>query len=111
MDGDRWYPQGKSPCDVLHKLVEVFASKGWLNKELSIRHQDKRHWISCNEERFLAYQINDNCGPGPGVPGRPVCMIRKDHVYDESGIPGLASEKLNMHDWPNVMANQNFRLI
>ena len=111
MNIERWYLQEKSPRDVLHKLIEIFASKGWLNKKLRIKYQNKRYWISCNEERFFAYQINENCGLGPGVPGWPVCIIRKDRVYDESGIPDLASITLSMHDWLNIIANQNFELI
>ena len=111
MNGERWYLQEKSPHDVLHKLIEIFASKGWLNKKLRIKYQNKRYWISRNAERFFAYQINENCGLGPGVPGWPVCTIRKDYVYDESGIPDLTSTKLNMQDWLNIIANQNFELI
>ncbi len=111
MNGHRWYLQEKSPRDVLHKLIEIFASKGRLNKKLRIKYQSKRYWISCNEERFFAYQINENCGLGPGVPGWPVCIIRKDYVYDESGIPDLTSTVLNMHDWLNIITNHNFELI
>ncbi len=31
MNEDRWYLKGKSPCDVLHKFIEMFDGKGWLN--------------------------------------------------------------------------------
>ncbi len=111
MNGNRWYLQEKNPCDVLHKLIEIFASKGWLNKKFRIKYQNRRYWISCNEDRFFAYQINENCGLSPGVPGWPVCIIRKDYVYDESGIPDLTSTKLDRHHWLNITANQNFELI
>ena len=111
MNRDHEYQQQRNSFDVLHNLVEVFASKDWLNKSLRIRYRNKRYRISCNEEMFLAYQINDNCGLGPGVPGWPVCMIGKDYVYDEPGIPHLASTWLNMHDWLNVIIDQNFELI
>ena len=111
MNGHRWYQQEKNPREVLHKLIDIFASNGWLNKRFRIRYQNRRYWISCNEDSFFAYQINENCGLGPGVPGWPVCIIRKDYVYDESGIPDLTSTVLNMHDWLNIIANQNFELI
>lgn len=69
MNGERWYLQEKSQRDVLNKLIEIFASKGWLNNKLRIKHQNKRYWISCNVERFIVYQINETCGLSPGVPG------------------------------------------
>ncbi len=105
MNGDRWYLQEKSSRDVLRNFIEIFDSKGWLNKKLRIKYQNKRYWISCNEERFFAYQINENCGLGPGVSGWPVCFIREDCVYDESEISDLTSTKLNVHDWLNIIAN------
>ena len=111
MNGDRWHLKEKSPCDWLHKFIEIFDGKGWLNKELRIKYQSKRYWISCSEERFFAYQINENCRLGPGVPGWPVCIIRKDYVYDESEISDLTPTKLNAHDWLNIIVNQNLELI
>ncbi len=111
MNGNRWYLQEKSPRDVLRKLIEISASKGRLNKKLRIKYQNKRYWTSHSEEGFFAYQINENCGLGPGAPGWPVYIIRKDYVYGESGIPDLTSTKLNRHDWLNIIANQNFELI
>ena len=108
MNGRSWYLQEKSPRDVLPKLIQIFESKGWLNKKLRIKYQNKRYWISCNKARFFAYQINGNCALGPGW---PVCIVREDYVYDESGIPDLTSTKLNMHVWLNIIANQNFELI
>ncbi len=111
MNGHRWYLQEKNPCDVLHKFIEIFASKGWLNKKFKIKYRNRRYWISCNEDRFFAYQINEYCGLSPGVPGWPVCIIRKDYVYDESGMADLTSTVLNMHDWLNIITNYNFELI
>ena len=111
INGDRWYLHEKSPCEVLGKFVEIFDSKGWFNKKLRIKYRNKRYWISCNEERFFAYQINENCGLGPGVPGWPVCLIREDYVYDGSEISDLTPTKLNTDDWLNIIANQRFELL
>jgi len=86
MNGHCWYQQEKNPGEVLDKLIDISASKGWLNKKFRIRCQDRRYWISCNEDSFFAYQINENCGLSPGVPGWTVCIIEKDYVYDGSGI-------------------------
>ena len=111
MNGDRWSLKEKCPCDVLHKFIEIFDGKGWLNKKLRIKYQSKRYWISCNEERFFAYQINENCDLGTGVQGWPACLIRKDYVYHKSEISALTSTKLNAHDWLNIIVNQNRELI
>jgi hypothetical protein len=111
MNGDCWHLQEESSCDILQEFIEIFDSKGWLNKELRIKYQNERYWVSCNGERFFAYQINENCALGPGVPGWPVCIIRKDYFYDESKIPYPTSTKLNTHDWLNIIANKEFELI
>lgn len=107
----RQHPREKSSTDVWRQLTGIFASRGWLNKELRIRYQDKGYWISCNEERFFAYRINENGGLGPGVPGWPVCIIGQDYVFDESEMSALTSPRLSMHDWLNIIANDNFELI
>ena len=111
ISGDRWYLRENGSCDVLRKFIEIFHGKGWLNKKFRIKYQNKRYWISCSEERFFAYEINDNCGLGPGVPGWPVCLVEKDYVYDESEIPALTPTKLNTDDWLNIIANQKFELL
>jgi hypothetical protein len=111
MNGYHSYVQEQSTREVLQQLIEIFTSKGWLNKNLKIKYQDKRYRISCNKERFFAYQINENCGLGPGVPGWPVCIIEKDYIYDESGILDFTSTALTIHDWQNIIAAENFEVI
>lgn len=105
------HPREKSPTDVLQQLTGIFASKGWLTRELRIRYHDKRYRISCNEERFFAYRINENCGLPPGVPGWPVCIVSQDYIFDESGISDLTPTKLSIQDWLNIIANDDFELI
>jgi hypothetical protein len=111
MSGDHWYLREESPCDVLRKFIEIFQGKGWLNSKLRIKYQNNRYWISCNEERFFAYEINDNCGIGPGVPGWPVCLVEKNYVYDEAEISAFTPTKFNTEDWLNIIANQKFELL
>ena len=105
------YVQGQSPGDVLRKLIEIFTSKGWINKNLRIKYQNKRYRISCNKERFFAYQINEYCGFSLGVPGWPVRIIKKDYIYDESGIIDFTPTALNIHDWLNIMTTQKFEMV
>lgn len=103
--------QDDSPLQVLCKLIELFTSLGLINKKVKIKHQDQDYWIFCNEEKFLAYKINENCGISPGLPGWPVCIIREDYVFDESAVPELTFTNLKMHDWLSIIANQEFELI
>jgi hypothetical protein len=110
MNGYDSYIPEQSPRDVLQKLIEIITSKGWLNEDFKIKYQNKRYRISCNEEMFFAYQINEYCGLGPGVPGWPVCIVKKDYIYDESGIIDPTSTTLNIHDWLNIMATQTFEV-
>lgn len=110
MNRHRPHVQEQNPCDVLQKLIEVFTCKGWLNNNLIIKYQDRRYRVSCNEERFFAYQINGNCGLSPGVPGWPVCIIKRDYIYDESGILDFTPTTLNIHDWLNIMTTQTFEM-
>ena len=97
--------------DVLRNFIEIFTGNGWLNKNIAIVYQNKRYRISCNEERFFAYQINENGGHGPGVPGWPVCIIKNDSIFDESGIPDFEPESLTVHDWLNLISAQNFEVV
>jgi hypothetical protein len=60
---------------------------------------EKNGIIEASESRFrindtgflalrmvFAYQLNENCGLGPGAPGWPVWTTEKDNIYDESEI-------------------------
>ena len=107
----RQYPGSDNPIDVLRQFAGIFRDRGWLNNEFRIRYRDKRYWVSCNEERFFAYRINENCGLSPGVPGWPVCMVCQDYLFDESGISDLTPTRLSTQDWLSIMANNDFELI
>ena len=103
--------KGTGSREVLDRFIEIFAREGWLNRRIKIKYQDKLYWISCNKESFFAYQINENSGLGPGVPGWPVYIISKDYVYDESKIANLSRGELNGHNWLNIIDNRNFEVI
>ena len=111
MNGDNRHLQEDNSCDIVHKFIEIFDSKGWLNQKLRTKYQNKRYWASCDKEKFFAYRINENCGLGPSVPSWPVCLIRKGYVYDKSEKPDFTSLKLNMHDWLYIVASNKFELI
>ena len=104
-------PAGKDPTDVLQKFVGVFASKGWLNQTLRIRHRDRRYRICCSEKEFLAYRINDCCGVLPGFAGWPVCIVTPDHIIEDSDMSAFSSTEPSTHDWLRCIAEGDFELI
>ena len=97
--------------DVLQKFVGVFASKGWLNQTLRIKHHDRRYRICCSEREFFAYRINDHCGVSPGFPGWPVCIVTHDQIIEDSDMSAFASTEPSAHDWLRCIAEGDFELI
>ena len=112
MDSEHYqHPLDKSQTDLLYRFAEIFRCRDRLNKKITIRYSDKMYIISCNEEQFLAYRINEDCGLHPGIPGWPVCIVSRDHLFDESGISDPMSSKLSIHDWLNIITNDDLELI
>ena len=101
----------EDPADVLQAFVRVFADKGWLNRTLRIRHRDRRYRISCSEEEFSAYRINDYCGVLPGYAGWPVCIVTPDQIIEDSDLSAFASTEPSIHDWLCCIAEGDFELI
>lgn len=99
-----------SPQNELLRFIEIFSREGWLDKQIKIKYQDRKYWIFCSQERFLTYQINENWGLGPGVPGWPVYTVDKDYVYDESTMANLAPDGPDRRNWLNIIAGRSFEL-
>jgi len=104
-------PAEENPTEILQKFVGVFLSKGWLNRTLRIRHQDRRYHVSCSELEFSAYRINDCCEIPPGFPGWPVCIITRDHILDDQAMSAFASEEPSIQEWLRCFQNSDFELI
>ncbi len=101
----------KSPTSVLQAFVELFASKGWLNQTLRIKHRGRRYRIGCSEAKFLAYRINDHCGISPGFPGWTVCMVTRDQVMEDTQMGAFVSGEPTVRDWLRCMAEADFELL
>jgi len=104
-------PGKKKPMDVLQELVVVFVNKGWLNRELRIKHRDRRYRIFCSERKFFAYRINDNYGGSWGFPGWPVCIVTHDQIIDDSEIPVSESTGPNAQGWLRCIVEDDFEII
>ncbi len=101
-------PANEKPVEILEKFIGVFVSKGWLNQPLRIRHRDRRYHISCSENKFFAYRINDNARIPPGFPGWPVCIITSDHMIDDATISAFVSTEPSVHEWLRCFQDGDF---
>ena len=104
-------PGKKKPMDVLQELVVVFVNKGWLNRELRIRHGDRRYRIFCSERKFFAYRIHDNYGGSWGFPGWPVCIVTHDQIIDDSEMPVSESTGPSAQGWLRCIVEDDFEII
>jgi hypothetical protein len=104
-------PTETSPSDILGQFVEVFASKGWLNRNLRIRRQNLKYRIFCSEAEFMVFRINDNCGVSPGIPGWPVCVVNRERIVEDEHLSGFASTEPSAYEWLTSFSTGNFELI
>ena len=114
MEGEKFsfcYPAETSPKDVLQQLVSVFSSRGWLNRNLRIRHNEKKYRIFCSEQEFLAYRINDNGSVPPGAPGWPVCLVTGDRIMEDSHLSGFVSTEPSAYEWLHKISKETIEFI
>ena len=104
-------PAEARPVDVLQQFMSIFATSGWLNQNLRIKHRDRRCRIFCSESQFIAYRINDNCGISKGIPGWPVYMGNHDHVIEDSEMSAFESTEPRIHDWLRRISDGYFEII
>jgi hypothetical protein len=100
-----------TPIDVLRQFVEAFAEKGWLKRNIRIRRCNRNYWISCSKTEFFAYRISDNCGISPGIPGWPVCIVKKNKIINDSEMSAFASTEPSAGDWLRCIADNDFEMI
>ena len=104
-------PADKEQMDILEKFVEVFASKGWLNKRLRIMHRERRYRIFCCETQFVAQRINDTCTASWGFPCWAVCIVTQDQIIEDSRMSGFASIEPGVHEWLRCLAEEDFKIL
>jgi hypothetical protein len=105
------YPDELSPKDFLQQFIDVFESKGWLNRNLRIRHRSRSYRILCSEKEFLVYRINDNCGIPPGIPGWPVCIINHERIIEDAHMSAFESTELGAYEWLIHLADSAVEII
>lgn len=93
------HPGEISTTDFFKQFVFVFEYRSWLNRDLRIRHRDRRYRILCSEREFLAYRINGDCGIPPGIPGWPVCMINQHRILEDAHMSAFESTEPCAYEW------------
>ncbi len=99
------------PADVLWQLVEAFSVRGWLNRILRIRFQDKKYRVLCTEKSFIAYRINENYGISPGMPGWAVCIVDHNQILEDARMPNPSIGEPTALDWLHSAANGELEII
>ena len=100
-----------APPLLLQEFIHLFASRGWLNQTLRIRRGDRRYRITCSENGFFAYRINDAHGISPGFPGWPVCLVTPDRLTDDLERSRFCSTEPDARDWLRLLAEGELDLI
>lgn len=100
-----------TPVDLLKQFISVFKVKGWLDRNVRIKHRNRKYRIYCTELEFFVYRINDHCGISPGIPGWPVCIVKNDKILNDSEMSTLASTEPSARDWLRCLADNDFELI
>lgn len=101
-----------SPPMLFHQIQEFFRELGIFDQQLTLEYEEAQYLISCDNQAFLVYRINEQGGIPPGVPGWPVCLVTAETIVDECGPVPLECEYfatgLALPDWLEII-DQYFR--
>ncbi len=84
--------QARSAHQVFARILEIFTGLGILGQRLSLQHEGVSYRVSCDEDHFIVYRVNEINGPRHHVPGWPVCLVNADTVFDECSSAGLSQD-------------------
>jgi len=105
------HPAETSPKDVLEQFVGVFSKKGWLNRNVRIRHREAGYRISCSYSEFRVYRISDKAGLNPDASSRPVCVVTYDRIMENEALSGFTSTEPSAYEWLSTITDGKFELI
>lgn len=80
-----------SPGTLFLRIRNVFSDLGMLGKTLSLKHGGIWYRVSCDEDAFMVYRVN-NSGLRHHVPGWPICLVSSEIIFEECCTPGLGSD-------------------
>lgn len=97
-------------AEVLERFVDLFESRGWLNRQIVIRSGGGRYRLFCSESKFLACRMNESWGVSPGTPGWPVCMVTRDRFFHDRSMCAFAAEEPLTDEWLRLLAENDFEV-
>lgn len=93
----------RSPQNLFGRIRKVFTDLGVLNHDLALEYEGIRYRISCDDNSFMVYRINESGGPRHHMPGWPVCLVNSEVIFEECNAPGLAEDhcacSLDIETW------------
>jgi hypothetical protein len=100
----------RAAAEVLKRLVGVFETRGWLNRQIVIRNGRGRYRLFCSESRFLVCRMNESWGIPPGAPGWPVCMVTREGFFHDRSVCAFAAEEPQTDEWLRVLVENDFEV-
>lgn len=100
----------RAAAEMLEQFVCLFQGRGWLNRFVSLRSGDGRYRIFCSQSSFLAYRTNDNWGTPPGVPGWPVCMVTREHIFCDGHMCAFPTREPESLEWLRRLTDDDFEV-
>lgn len=77
---------------VFSRIRDTFRGMGLLGRNLVVEHEGNRYRVSCDDNSFMVYRVNENGAPRHHVPGWPVCLVNADMVFEECHSQNLGQD-------------------
>jgi hypothetical protein len=104
-------PEMVHPADLMSRFVELFSRKGWLDRTYRIQYRNVVYRILCSRKTFLAYRVNEYYGISPGIAGWPVCILNRQQVFENAGLPGPFTDEPTAYDWLRCLTKSDFKFL
>ncbi|MFH1112937.1 MAG: hypothetical protein V1792_03365 [Pseudomonadota bacterium] len=96
---------------VFHRIRDAFRGMGLLGRSLVVEHEGNRYRVSCDEQSFMVYRVNDNGGLRHHVPGWPVCLVNVDMIFEECSCQELGQDHyacgLDIEKWLELVGRRD----
>lgn len=96
-----------SPADLLDQIRNLFTELGILEQTLFVEYHGNRYRVSCSDDSFVVYRINNHRGTRHHMPGWPVCLVDEHSVFQEHTVPAIARDhcacRANIQKWLEIV--------
>jgi hypothetical protein len=93
--------------DLFIRIRSVFSDLGILGKTLSLEYEGICYRVSCDEDAFMVYRVNDS-GLKHHMPGWPICLVSSEMTFEECCAPGLGRDHftcpVDIEKWLELIA-------